>query len=42
MKVVYLNPTGVLGGAEMCLLDLLASLQPLVRYGQRWESLPTR
>lgn len=22
--------------------DLLASLQPLVRYGQRWESLPTR
>ena len=26
MKVVYLNPTGVLGGAEMCLLDLLAAL----------------
>jgi glycosyltransferase involved in cell wall biosynthesis len=27
LKVVYLNPTGILGGAEMCLLDLLASLQ---------------
>ena len=27
MKVVYLNPTGVIGGAEMCLLDLLASLK---------------
>lgn len=26
LKAVYLNPTGVLGGAEMCLLDLLASL----------------
>jgi glycosyltransferase involved in cell wall biosynthesis len=25
VKAVYLNPTGVLGGAEMCLLDLLAS-----------------
>jgi glycosyltransferase involved in cell wall biosynthesis len=24
LKVVYLNPTGILGGAEMCLLDLLA------------------
>ncbi|GAC1465118.1 MAG: hypothetical protein NVSMB9_04410 [Isosphaeraceae bacterium] len=26
-KVVYLSPTGVLGGAEMCLLDILASLR---------------
>lgn len=25
--MVYLNPTGVVGGAEMCLLDLLASLR---------------
>ena len=27
LKIVYLNPTGVLGGAEMYLLDLLASLR---------------
>lgn len=27
MKVVFLNPTGILGGAEMCLLDLLASFR---------------
>jgi glycosyltransferase involved in cell wall biosynthesis len=27
LKVVYLNPTGILGGAEMCLLDLLAVLR---------------
>lgn len=27
MRVLFLNPTGVLGGAEMCLLDLLASLR---------------
>jgi glycosyltransferase involved in cell wall biosynthesis len=27
LKLIYLNPTGVLGGAEMCLLDLLASLR---------------
>jgi glycosyltransferase involved in cell wall biosynthesis len=28
VKAVYLNPTGVLGGAERCLLDLLASPPP--------------
>ena len=27
LKLVYLNPTGALGGAEMCLVDLLASLR---------------
>ena len=27
MKLVFINPTGILGGAEMCLLDLLASLR---------------
>ncbi|MBV9958623.1 MAG: glycosyl transferase family 1, partial [Acidobacteria bacterium] len=27
MKVVYLNPSGQLGGAELALLDLLASLR---------------
>lgn len=27
LKLVYVNPTGVVGGAEMCLLDLLASLR---------------
>ena len=27
MKVVFLSPTGVLGGAELCLLDLLASFR---------------
>ena len=27
MKVVFLSPTGVIGGAEMCLLDLLASFR---------------
>ena len=27
MRITYLNPTGVVGGAEMCLLDLLASLR---------------
>lgn len=27
MKIVYFNPTGVVGGAEMCLLDVLASLR---------------
>ena len=27
MKVVYLNPTGQLGGAEKALLDILASLK---------------
>lgn len=27
LKLVYLNPTAILGGAEMCLLDLLASLR---------------
>jgi glycosyltransferase involved in cell wall biosynthesis len=26
LKIVYLNPTGTLGGAEMCLLDILATL----------------
>jgi glycosyltransferase involved in cell wall biosynthesis len=26
MKVVYLNPTGILGGAELCLLDILATV----------------
>lgn len=26
MKLTFVNPTGVIGGAEMCLLDLLASL----------------
>ena len=27
MKLVFLNPTGILGGAEMCLLDVLDSLR---------------
>ncbi len=27
MNIVYLSPTGLLGGAEMCLLDVLASLR---------------
>lgn len=27
MKILYLNTTGVLGGAELCLLDVLASLR---------------
>jgi len=27
LKPIYLNPTGVIGGAEMCLLDLLAALR---------------
>ncbi len=27
MKIAYLNPTGALGGAESCLLDILASLR---------------
>jgi glycosyltransferase involved in cell wall biosynthesis len=27
LRVVYVNPTGVLGGAEMCLLDVLAALR---------------
>ena len=27
MKIVYFNPTGVLGGAEMNLLDVLASVR---------------
>jgi glycosyltransferase involved in cell wall biosynthesis len=27
LRLVYVNPTGVIGGAEMCLLDLLASLR---------------
>lgn len=27
MKILYYNPTGALGGAEMCLLDLLAMLR---------------
>ena len=27
MKLVFINPTGVVGGAEMCLLDLLAALR---------------
>src|SRR5215210_1242479 len=27
MKVVYLNPTGQIGGAEKALLDILASLK---------------
>jgi glycosyltransferase involved in cell wall biosynthesis len=27
LKLLYLNPTGVLGGAEMCLLDLLAAVR---------------
>ncbi|HEY0407688.1 MAG TPA: hypothetical protein VGC89_18280, partial [Pyrinomonadaceae bacterium] len=27
MKIVYLNPSGQLGGAEMSLLDMLASLR---------------
>jgi glycosyltransferase involved in cell wall biosynthesis len=27
LKAVYVNPTGVVGGAEMCLLDLLASVK---------------
>lgn len=26
MKVVYLNPTGILGGAELCMLDILATV----------------
>ena len=26
-RLVFINPTGVIGGAEMCLLDLLASLR---------------
>jgi glycosyltransferase involved in cell wall biosynthesis len=26
VKVVYLNPTGILGGAELCLLDILATV----------------
>ena len=26
MKVVYLNPTGILGGAELCMLDVLATV----------------
>jgi len=28
LKILYLNPTGFLGGAEMCLLDVLATLSP--------------
>ena len=28
MRIVYLNATGTLGGAELCLLDLLATLRP--------------
>ena len=27
MKIAYLTPTGALGGAELCLLDLLASIR---------------
>lgn len=27
MKILYLNTTGILGGAELCLLDVLASLR---------------
>ncbi|MGH7271256.1 MAG: glycosyltransferase family 4 protein [Polyangiaceae bacterium] len=27
MRVLFLNPTGILGGAERCLLDLAASMQ---------------
>ena len=27
MKIVYFNPTGVLGGAEMNLLDVLATVR---------------
>ena len=26
MKILYLSPTGSLGGAEMCLLDVMAAL----------------
>ena len=28
MKIIFLNPTAFLGGAEMCLLDLLTTLGP--------------
>jgi len=31
MKIVYLNPTGQLGGAEVSLLDILASLRAAER-----------
>lgn len=34
MKIVYLCPTGALGGAELCLLDLLASARAL---GPEWR-----
>ena len=27
LKIVFINPTGILGGAELCLLDLLESLR---------------
>src|SRR5262249_14480208 len=27
LRLLYLNPTGVVGGAEMCLLDVLAALR---------------
>ena len=33
MKVVFLSPTGILGGAEACLLDLLASFRRPKRPG---------
>jgi glycosyltransferase involved in cell wall biosynthesis len=31
VKIAYLNPGGAIGGAEMCLLDVLASLRPDAR-----------
>lgn len=34
MKIAYLSPTGALGGAELCLLDLLASARNLY---PEWE-----
>ena len=48
VKIVYLNPGGAIGGAEMCLLDVLASLRadrpdwPLVRAPGRRRPAPRR
>src|SRR5262245_55745438 len=34
LKIVYLNTTGTLGGAELCLLDVLSALRAS---GPRWR-----
>ncbi|MHB1560765.1 MAG: hypothetical protein ACYC61_25200, partial [Isosphaeraceae bacterium] len=37
MRVVYLNPVGEVGGAELSLLDLMASVAIRESVASKWE-----